>query len=93
MLRLRRRSASRRCVARRQHADTLAAISQLEAKEQDRRNQAIADVENIPAVRRAGAASSRLDALEEGVKSLETHVRGAIETSLRERQGDLEVRS
>ena len=76
---------------RRQHADTLAAISQLEAKEQDRRNQAIADVENIPAVRRAGAASSRLDALEEGVKSLETHVRGAIETSLRERQGDLEV--
>merc|ERR1719421_2432241 len=34
---------------------------------------------------------SRLDALEEGVKSLETHVRGAIETSLRERQGDLEV--
>ena len=47
-------------------------ISQLEAKEQDRRNQAIADVENIPAARRAGAASSRLDALEEGVKSLET---------------------
>lgn len=76
---------------RRQHADTLAAISQLEAKEGDRRAQAVQDVEAIPAVRRAAAAAARLDAVEEGVSALETHVRGTIETSLRERQGDLEV--
>ena len=76
---------------RRQHADTLAAISQLEAKESERRAQAVQDVEAIPAVRRAAAASARLDAVEEGVSALETHVRGTIETSLRERQGDLEV--
>ena len=73
---------------RRQHADTLAEISQLEAKEQDRRNQAMPTSRTF-LLWRAGAASSRPDALEKA-SSLETRV-GAIETSLRERQGDLEV--